>query len=254
MKIQNKLALEQQWHDSEEFARDKSKLIVRVYASNVFREAESYVLTALGNVAGLHVLDYGSGTGGTAEQLARQGARVTGFDISESRLHAARENLARAGLLDSTLLLQCAGEALPFVDARFDRVLGKQILHHLDLSLAIPEIARVLRPGGRAVFLEPLIHNPLLQGYRLLTPHLRSPTEQALSVADIAAIGRHFSSIRTKEFCLFAVVPVLIGAVTRPHAVFDRTSAALQRLDRMLLDRLPYIGRYAWETVIVVEK
>ncbi len=48
---------------------------------------------------------------------------------------------------------------------RLMQVLGKQILHHLDMTQAVPEIARVLRPGGRAVFLEPLIHNPLLEGY-----------------------------------------------------------------------------------------
>lgn len=249
-----RLDLERQWHDAEHFARDDNSLIVRVYSSPVFEEAEAYLFAALGNIDGQQVLDYGSGTGETAERLARQGALVTGFDISGLRLQAAR---ARFGVAFSGTLVQftlCAAENLPFADASFDAVLGKQILHHLDLKLAIPEIARVLRPGGHAVFLEPLVHNPLLQGYRRLTPHLRSPTERALSIANVRAIGRHFRSMHTREFCLFAVVPVLIGAVTRPAPILDRASVALRRLDRRLMDGFPFIARFAWETVIVVEK
>ena len=72
-------------------------------------------------------------------------------------------------------------------------------------------IARVLRPGGRAVFLEPLIHNPILEGYRRLTPHLRSPTERALSMRDVATIGSHFCSCQHQEFILLAILPAAGG-------------------------------------------
>lgn len=144
MGLDRKLHLEQEWHESEEFARDDNKLIVGVYQSGVFREAESYHLAALGDLDGLHVLDYGCGTGGTTAHLAARGAQVTGFDISMTRLADAHRRVGS----NRVHLVQSVAEMLPFADASFDAVLGKQILHHLDLKIAVPEIARVLRPGG----------------------------------------------------------------------------------------------------------
>jgi SAM-dependent methyltransferase len=132
---------------------------------------------------------------------------------------------------------------LPFPDRTFDAVLGKQILHHLDLRVAVPEIARVLRPGGRAVFLEPLIHNPLLEGYRRLTPHLRSPTERALSMDDIAWMGSHFRSYRHREFILFAILPVLAATLARRQGELAAWQQRLQRLERGSLDAVPWVGR-----------
>ncbi len=248
MDIDRKLQLEHQWHESEDFLRDDNSLIVGVYASNVFREAESYHLDALGDVAGLHVLDYGCGTGGTTAHLLSRGAQVTGFDISLARLAEARQRAPQAGLLS------CAAEMLPFPDGTFDAVLGKQILHHLDLQVAIPEIARVLRPGGRAVFLEPLVHNPILEGYRRLTPHLRSPTERALSMGDLAWMGSHFSRWSHREFILLSILPVLASLVTRRPGALAGWQQRLQRIDRALVDAVPSVGRYCWETVIVLER
>lgn len=246
--LDRKFQLEQQYHDAEGFARDDSSLIVGVYASGVFDEAEAYLLAALGNVAGQHVLDYDCGTGGTTAHLLSRGARVTGFDISVARLSEARQHASQAGLLC------CAAEMLPFPDGTFDAVLGKQILHHLDLIIAVPEIARVLRPGGRAVFLEPLIHNPILEGYRRLTPHLRSPTERALSMDDLRRIGSYFSRWQHKEFCLMTVWPALIEAIIGKPRILTNARLWLQKVDRALMDAVPFIGRYAWETVIVLEK
>lgn len=72
---------------------------------------------------------------------------------------------------------------LPFPDAAFDAVIGNAILHHLPLDLALPELLRVLAPGGRMAFAEPNMLNP--QVWAMLTvPGLRrrlgaSPDETA---------------------------------------------------------------------------
>ena len=108
--------------------------------------------------------------------------------------------------------------------------------------------------GGRAVFLEPLIHNPILEGYRRLTPHLRSPTERALSMADIAWMGSHFRRTSHREFILLSVLPVLASVLTSRPGALDGWQQRLQRLDRALLDAAPFMGRYCWETVIVLER
>ena len=138
-----------------------------------------------------------------------QGARGTGFDISVTRLREARQRV--------TGPLQCAAEMPPFSEGAFAAVLSKQIRHRLDLKITIPEIARVLRPGGRAVFLEPLIHNPILEGYRRLTPHLCSPTERALSMRDATIMSSHFRRCRHQEFILLAILPAAGGGRAGPQ-------------------------------------
>ncbi|HOT90790.1 MAG TPA: class I SAM-dependent methyltransferase [Anaerolineae bacterium] len=253
MNLRQRQHLEKQYHESDDKARDDNTLITRVYASGVFDEAENYHLEALGDIRGLHVLDYGCGGGWSTAKLKTRGARVTGFDISSTRLREAQAHLAK---LDGSpvTLLECEAESLPFADATFDVIFGKQILHHLELEVAIAEIARVLRPGGKAVFLEPLIHNPLLEGYRRLTPHLRSPTEKALSMRQLAEIGAHFKQWSHREFCLFSILPILLKALILPKFEAEPLQAWLQKVDRQLVKAIPFLGRYYWETVIVLEK
>lgn len=254
MNSQSHLQLERQYHESEDRLRADNRLIGGVYASGIFEEAETYHLDALGNIHSAHVLDYGCGGGWSAEKFRERGAHVTGFDISQTRLLEAQGHLSDSQDRPAVGLLLCDAQRLPFPDATFDVVFGKQILHHLELDLAMLEIVRVLRPGGRAVFLEPLIHNPLLQGYRRLTPHLRSPGERALSMQDLQRIGAYFGTWSHREFCLLAIAPVLVQALVGQRRFLTVVRHWLQRVDRRLIDTLPFIGRYCWETVIILER
>jgi ubiquinone/menaquinone biosynthesis C-methylase UbiE len=208
----------------------------------------------LGDIHGLDVLDFGCGSGGTMWRLLERQATVTGFDLSYSRLELARTWHKIATGPASGALVQASAELLPFADATFDFVVGKQILHHLDYDLATTEVKRVLRPGGRAAFLEPLIHNPILEGYRRLTPNLRSPSEKALSFNDLSRIGGHFTRWEHHEFCLFSVLPALLEAATKPSPIWRIPQTWLQKLERRLADMLPAIGRYYWETVIILDR
>lgn len=255
MDVTERSRLEQQWHEDDDKLRDNSSLIVGVYSSGLFAQAETALLEELGDISGLHVLDYGCGTGVTSAELARRGARVTAFDISHRRLSDAMQWLTASLPGCKIDLLQASAEQLPFADASFDVVLGKQILHHLQLEIATSELARVLKPGGRAIFLEPLIHNPILEFYRSLTPHLRSPTEKALSMSDLRKMSHYFSYWEHEEFILFAVVPVVVQALIKKQShLLDRLRESLQRVDRRLTNVIPWLGRYYWETVVVFKK
>jgi SAM-dependent methyltransferase len=246
--------LEREYHESEDQARSSSPLLRSLYGSGLFDEAEGYHLDMLGDIRAARALDYGCGGGWSTARLRSRGARVTAFDISQTRLAEAQGHLFRDGEKPGVDLVLCAAEALPFARASFEAIYGKQVLHHLELDAAVPEIARVLRPGGRAVFLEPLIHNPLLEAYRRLTPHLRSPNERALSMHDLQKIGSHFGWWSHWEFCLLSVLPAVAAALLGERAALTRLRRWLQKLDRKLTDKLPFVGRYCWETVITLER
>jgi SAM-dependent methyltransferase len=108
-------------------------------------------LRILGEVAGRDVLELGCGGGQWSVALARRGARPVGLDIAERQLDHARANVAAAGV--NLPLVAGDAEALPFGDASFDVVMSDHgALSFADPSRALPEVARVLRPGGLLAF------------------------------------------------------------------------------------------------------
>jgi malonyl-CoA O-methyltransferase len=110
---------------------------------------EPVVREALGEVAGLAVLDLGCGTGRHALWLARAGASVTAIDFSEGMLVQAR---CKAGAETVRFLAHDLHQPLPFANHEFDRVVSGLVLEHLaDLDRFFAEVRRVLKPGGRAV-------------------------------------------------------------------------------------------------------
>jgi len=110
---------------------------------------EPVVREALGDVAGLEVLDLGCGTGRHALWLAGAGASVTAVDFSAGMMEKA---WAKPGAERVRFVVHDLHERLPFADAAFDRVVSGLVLEHLeDLAAFFGEARRVLKPGGRAV-------------------------------------------------------------------------------------------------------
>lgn len=108
-------------------------------------------LQVLGEVAGRDVLELGCGGAQFSIQLAQRGARVTGLDNSGEQLVAARRNQEAAGV--AFPLVHGPSEALPFPDASFDLVFCDfGAMTFGDPLLTVPEVARVLRHGGRFAF------------------------------------------------------------------------------------------------------
>ena len=111
---------------------------------------EPTTLELIGDVAGKEVLDVCCGTGRYAIRLAQSGARVCGVDANESMLAIARKKRAELGV---QLELRPGDMArLRYPDAAFDvAVCALALCHVRDLSPAVAEMARVLRPGGRLI-------------------------------------------------------------------------------------------------------
>lgn len=118
----------------------------------IFEVPESRLPVLPAEVEGLEAIELGCGTGYVSAWLARRGARPTGIDNSEAQLATARRLQERFGI--EFPLIHGNAEEVPRPDASFDLAIseyGASIW--CDPHRWIPEAARLLRPGGRLIFL-----------------------------------------------------------------------------------------------------
>lgn len=139
--------------------------------------------------AGLRVLDFGCGRGEMSLALLSNGASVSGIDISEPYIEVAKNQAHAAGYDSSQYDFRVMdAHRLDFENECFDLVIGSGILHHLSPEIALSEVNRVLRPGGRVIFREPLLDNPLLKLFRYITPSARTKDELPFSGEALARL------------------------------------------------------------------
>jgi SAM-dependent methyltransferase len=132
--------------------RDFDKAALRGEPSYVWRAGQQrrldMILRAAGERIKGFVLENGCGVGMYVEHLSRFGGKVIGLEYDFERACEAR-----AG---SPHIINGAGEFLPFPSAAFDLILSHEVIEHVqDDRLAIREMVRVLKPGGRIVLFAP---------------------------------------------------------------------------------------------------
>lgn len=218
-------------------------------ASTVFPLEYAYHL--VGDVAGAHVLDLGCGTGENASILAARGAHVWAVDISPDLLDLAARRARLDGLTTSITTVCSTAHAIPLPDDSMDLVFGNAILHHLDLDHTAREVYRVLRPGGRAVFKEPMRNSRTIAFLRRLIPYQRpgmSPYERPLRWDEIERFAARFRLGRHREFQLPLV------ALARRMPLSCGTVARLRHWESELMDRWPAISRMGGVGVFEITK
>ena len=198
-----------------------------------------FTLSRLGPLSRARVLEVGFGTGALSVYLALQGAMVTGIDVSAETVAVARRRAEVNGVADRTDFRAVPIEGLDDPTGTYDAIIGNQVLHHFELDVAMPNIGRLLRPGGRALFCEPVMLLPdwtrSLRGSRVVTRfaprRVDTPTERSVSPRDVRAIRHTFPAVRLHPFQLLARLQNFV-------ALGDRAFAALEGVDRILL-RIP---------------
>lgn len=180
-------------------------------------------------LTGKTVAFVGCGTAcGPVAMMRRNGARVIAMDISPEAVRQVRD-YPRYDRQGSMLPLVGDAERLPLATDSVDVVLGKAIVHHLDVARFAAEAARVLRPGGCLVFWEPLGTNPIINLVRYLTPEQRVPTEHPLTAAHLAQMSVYFDDFRCGyHLCTSLIALPLFWLGLRRAPVW-----ALRRLDRI---------------------
>lgn len=156
-------------------------------------------LDALLPLSGCRVLDFACGSGVTSAWLAARGAEVVGLDVSSESIARAREVCENIGL--RARFVAAALESLP-EDEPFDRIFGRFALHHVDCAAVGPQLARLLKPSGRAVFVETMDSNPVLRLARrhlvgrLGVPRYGTLDEHPLTNVDLETLRRAFGTLR----------------------------------------------------------
>jgi ubiquinone/menaquinone biosynthesis C-methylase UbiE len=193
------------------------------------------------------VLELGCGAGDLSLELLRRGARLTALDVSPGMVERARSR-APAG---EFLVAEAESTGLP--DESFDLVVGKAVLHHVDVPAAAAELRRVLRPGARAVFFENQDRNPLLRLARRRLWGARglhwvgTEDERPLGAADFAELRRTLGPVELSypSFYFFEALSRALG---------HRLHRPLQSLDDLVWRRLPAARPWSWHVLVTVER
>lgn len=216
------------------------------------------LMELMGDPSGKRILDCGCGAGELALELTPTAEQVAAFDLS---IESVKLMHNRAGMLDRPRPDGFASvmETLPFPDRTFDLVIGKSILHHVDVAAAMREVRRVLKPGGRGVFIENQVTNPLLRFARnKLTgrfgvARLGTIDEHPLVASDyeqMAALFEGHMKLHYPDFRFF-------GLFSRNVLRYERAlwlAKALGRADEGIYKRMPKMRRFGYHVIIEVER
>jgi len=214
----------------------------------------AYALAALGNVRGKRVIDLGAGLGVAALMLAKAGARVVAVDIAPKRLEALARAAEELGVGAQVETLHAPAERLPLAEASVDAVFTKSVLIHTDLDAALTEVRRVLKPGGRIVFLEPMAHNPLANLYRrLLAPREWGHITRYFTEERVTMVRRTFPGLRERRFHLLGFGAFAFQFALRWPVAFQIAVGLTHAVDTVIF-LLPFTRRLAWFTVMSAQR
>lgn len=187
------------------------------------------------------ILDAGCGVGLLGSLYPELG--LVGLDASMTLLKNARTGYR--------LRVEASAEAIPFRSGSFDVVVALNMLHHvIDPDRAVREYARLLRPGGRLVAVDPRKVLPVEIAKRLLRSRdtAFAPTHKAFTVEEYHGIVKQNGLFRIEETKRVGLLSLLamggLDALRLSHRVSDPDAVVrlLRETDRLLF-RLPGIGR-----------
>ena len=211
---------------------------------------------------GALALDLGCGTGVMLDTLASRYRRIVGLDLSAEML----EGYDASALPPDRTVRLVRGDmtTLPFAGGRFDVVVCRSALHHMDDEVAVlREMARVLAPGGSVVLGEPANDNLLTRAARAWVRRRPSygtihPIDRAYTRAQLrallAAAGLQVRRERRFGFIAYPLCdnPDLVPVLKHlPAPLASAIGSVLRAVDR-LLARVPLVRSQSWYTLLEV--
>ncbi|MGV0853239.1 class I SAM-dependent methyltransferase [Mycolicibacterium phlei] len=241
---EERVARERDFHN-DRFAEDGSRAQQAKYYWAVRDGSSEFKQVCRELARDKDVLEYGCGDTRNFLTFAPIAKSLQAIDISD----AAIERMSAENTHDNVHLHVMDAMNMTFADESFDLVFGSGIIHHLDTDTAAREVSRILRPGGKAVFWEPLGRNPVINLYRRLTPSARTPDEHPLLPTDFETIRRHLDIVDIRYYGLTTLAAVPL----RGRKFGDASFKVTRRLDKALF-AAPSIRHLAWFSMFIAAK
>ena len=216
------------------------------------------------NLNGKKVLDYCCGCGSTAIYFALCGAEVWAFDASAEAIGIAKKCAEMSGVSQLVHFNVSDAQMLPYEKDFFSVMFCLSALHVIiDYPKCPYELARVLKPGGTAVFCqEGLGYNPLhnLASRLIKRKWIRRKGRwltypgRLLKYPDIEQFGRPFSGTEIQYFNLLMQVKNLFSGQLKRHGYLKplskRLLRSLEKADRAILTAFPSLKKYCGSIVV----
>lgn len=188
---------------------------------------------------GRSILEIGCGTGLFTAEIALTGHDITAIDISPDLILKARERVTAENVV---FALENAYETT-FPPESFDAIVGSSCLHHLEVTKALTEFHRLLKPGGKIMFTEPNMLNPQIALQKNI-PWLKkragdSPDETAFIRFSLQ------KELKLAGFTAIDITPFDFVHPAIPHSVLAMSIPLLNSLER-----LPIIREIAGSLII----
>lgn len=260
------LGREEEFHDRWAGSVDPASVLVIESFTLPSCPENRFIAAAFGDVRGLTVLELGAGLGEASAWFARQGARVIATDLSRGMLHVTQRVAAMHG--NTVSVAQMDGSVIALGDDSVDIVYGANVLHHVNTAACLREVHRVLKPGGRAAFWDPVRYNPVINAYRRMAGQVRSEDEHPLGRSELRTMRASFRRVHARFFWL-ATLAVFLKyyfidqvhpneerywkKVIAGYSGIRRWYVPLAAIDALLL-RIPGLRWLSWNIAVILEK
>jgi len=261
------LEKERRFHDAWAAAIDVDGIRVADYFEACTAPENRFILQQMGNIQGKLLLDLGCGAGENSIYFAKKGAHCVAADYSPGMVEVALKLAAANGVKVEGRTANAM--ALDFPDNTFDLVYASNLLHHIpDPKIALKEMHRVLKSGGKACFWDPLKHNPVINVYRSIATEVRTEDEMPLDINIVNYVKSLFSETAYDTFWIATLwIFLRFYLIERIDPNKDRywkkiiieqdrltpTYLRLEKLDRFF-KKLPLMKRLAWNIAVVATK
>ena len=261
------LRKEQDFHDRWASTIDVDGIRVADYFEACTAPENRFILRQLGNVKDKYLLDLGCGAGENSVYFALLGARCVATDYSPGMVEVALKLAEINGVQIEGRTVNAMD--IDFPDNTFDIVYASNLLHHiLYPEITLKEMHRVLKPGGKACFWDPLKHNPVINVYRRMATEVRTEDETPLDINLVNYIRSLYSKTHYDTFwiaTLWIFLQFYLIEKVNPNKErywkkiileqvrLEKPYLRLEKLDKWL-KKLPLMKRFAWNLAVVATK
>ncbi len=261
------LERERQFHDNWAAAIDVDGIRVADYFEACTAPENRFILRQMGDIQGKRLLDLGCGAGENSVYFAKKGAHCVATDYSPGMVEVALQLADRYGVKIEGRTANAM--ALEFPDNTFDLVYASNLLHHIpNPEIALKEMHRVLKPGGKACFWDPLKHNPVINVYRRMATEVRTEDESPLDINIVNYVKSLFSETDYDTFwiaTLWIFLRFYLVEKVDPNKERywkkiiieqERLKPEYRRLEKLdrVLKKIPLMKRLAWNIAVVATK